>query len=138
MRRWLWALLVGVACVACDDDGDIGGEGAAPVADAEPTVRDAEVDDFCDEEWPVVSWATFGQGFVRTYCTGCHSAEVVNRRGAPPGVDFDTEAQTLAQAERILARSTGDAPDMPPAGGPPPETLLRLRIWLECGGPTGE
>lgn len=92
----------------------------------------ASPDGFCAEDWPHESWATFGQGFMTAYCRSCHGAESTERLGAPAGVDFDTEAQALMWAPRILARTVGDAADMPPAGGPPPETLLRLRIWLEC------
>lgn len=100
--------------------------------ESEAASADAAVGGFCDEDWPVMSWATFGQGFVTTWCRGCHSAEAPSRRGAPVGIDFDTEAQTLALADRVLARSTGRSADMPPAGGPLEEDRLRLRIWLEC------
>ncbi|MFN3201440.1 MAG: hypothetical protein ACE366_23765 [Bradymonadia bacterium] len=126
---WLCLALVG-----CDD----GGEDDADVVDVDMGVEaeDAAINGadlgFCDEDLPVQSWANFGQGFVTTYCAGCHSAESIDRKGAPAGVDFDTEAQAMAFADRILARTTGEMPDMPPAGGPPPETLERVRIWLEC------
>lgn len=119
-RGWLIAALL-LGCGGGDDPDDP----ALAAPDQGPRA-------FCDEDWPVQSWATFGQGFLTSYCAGCHSEASVDRAGAPAGVDFDTAAQALEWAPRILARATGEAPDMPPAGGPPAETLLRLRIWLEC------
>ena len=38
------------------------------------------------------TWESFGQGFLRTWCTPCHSSGLPEgaRQGAPLGVDFDT------------------------------------------------
>lgn len=120
------ALLAGATLGGCGDATDDG----TPLA-VEPSVPDPNAEDFCNQEWPHESWATFGQGFLTTYCRGCHGADTADRAGAPPGIDFDTEEESLALKDRILAR-TITAGDMPPAGGPPPEALVRLRIWLEC------
>jgi hypothetical protein len=102
-------------------DGDTG-EGSTG-ADALP----------CDE-LPVITYDTFGAGFLATYCNGCHSAAVADRRGAPPSVVFDTREQAATFATRILARR--DPPPnitpMPPAGGVVAEDDEKLQIWLQC------
>lgn len=83
---------------------------------------------------PPLDWDNFGHGFMTKHCTGCHSsllpAEL--REGAPVGVDFDTYQDVLDQSDRILARSVGDAPTMPPGGGPTEEERARLAEWLAC------
>ena len=94
----------------------------------EPTEADA-----CSDE-PVLTWANFGQGFMLENCQACHAATSPNRQGAPEGVSFDTEEQAWELLPRILARATGDAPDMPPQDGVDSEDRERLRIWLTCGG----
>lgn len=116
MTRLAALVLVALAAGACGDGAD----------------DEAPAEGFCAEDWPHESWATFGDGFMSAYCRSCHGIDAAERHGAPPGVDFDTEAQAIEWAPRILARTVGDDADMPPAGGPPPETLLRVRIWLEC------
>ena len=85
-------------------------------------------------EAPVVTWDTFGQGFLRENCQGCHASTVVDRAGAPAEVTFDDEAQALAWRERILARAAGATATMPPLGGTTEDDRWRLRVWLTCGG----
>lgn len=84
------------------------------------------------------AWETVGAGFVLTWCTPCHSSGLrgAARQGAPAGVDLDDEASALALADRILARATGEAPTMPPAGGPEQAVLDDVVTWLSCA--TGE
>ncbi|MCO4771848.1 MAG: hypothetical protein KDA24_17585, partial [Deltaproteobacteria bacterium] len=45
----------------------------------------------CERE-PPLSYDNWGQAYMSTYCTGCHSslAEGFDRREAPVGVDFNT------------------------------------------------
>lgn len=88
----------------------------------------------CDEQ-PVITYDTFGRGFLATYCNGCHGGAVVNRQGAPASVVLDTHEQALALADRILARTApegGSEPTMPPAGGVTDDDRERLRVWLGC------
>jgi hypothetical protein len=85
-------------------------------------------------EAPVVTWETFGKGFLRENCQGCHASTVTDRAGAPVDVTFDDEAQALAWRERILARAATDVPTMPPQGGTTDDDRWRLAIWLTCGG----
>jgi len=81
---------------------------------------------------PAYTWDTWGAGFFASYCRSCHSAATPNRRGAPEGVDFDTEAQVRTWAAAI-ARSALDDSTMPIGGGVPAADLERLRAWLACG-----
>ena len=102
---------------------------------------DPEVDDpgqtqdpLCGPETPTVTWETFGQGFMDTYCQGCHAAETPNRQGAPEIFSFDTESDAVAHATAILdstAPLDGEA-RMPPNGGPSEDDRARLEIWLTC------
>lgn len=83
---------------------------------------------------PPLTWANFGEGFMTKHCTGCHSSLLPEnlREEAPLGVDFDTYQGVLDWAPRIEARSLGEAPDMPPGGGPGAEELVLLAEWLTC------
>lgn len=146
--------LFALVLVACreDDDGDdgaadtTGGEASTETGDATSgddtgSTSDAAdsgdttgVGDIVCDESPVITYDTFGAGFLATYCNGCHGGQVVDRKGAPPEVVFDTREQASAFADRILARRMppeGTMP-MPPAGGVTLEDDVRLHIWLTC------
>jgi uncharacterized membrane protein len=99
-----------------DDTGPAAGDTAAACADA-----------------AALSWATFGAGFFVQNCQSCHASTTADRHGAPPGVHFGDEASVRAQAGRIRARATGDAPDMPPSGGVAATERDKLTLWLTCG-----
>jgi len=87
----------------------------------------------CDRE-PALTYENWGQAYLSTYCTGCHSALVEGepRKGATVGVDFNTYGDVLAHVERIEARGTGAAPTMPPSGGPSAQEVALLDEWLTC------
>ena len=87
----------------------------------------------CDRH-PPLDWDNFGKGLMDKHCNGCHSSLVDRgaRKGAPLGVDFNTYAGVLEFSDRIAARAIGEAPTMPPGGGPDPEELARLDEWLRC------
>lgn len=87
----------------------------------------------CDRS-PPLDWDNFGKGLMDKHCNGCHSSLVDRgaRKGAPLGVDFNTYAGVLEFADRVAARSLGDAPTMPPGGGPDPEERAQLEEWLRC------
>ena len=112
MRGWAFGLLL---VGACDE----------PPADVLVEVG------VCDTG-PQQSWETFGQGFMRSQCQGCHASTAVDRFGAPENVVFDTEQDVATFAERILARAAGPDADMPPAGGPSKEDRVRLERWITC------
>ena len=81
---------------------------------------------------PYVTWTTWGQGFTLGACQPCHASGAPDRQGAPADVVFDTHSDVQALKERILARCTGETPDMPPAGGVSDEDRYRLEVWLRC------
>ncbi len=97
---------------------------AGPPAD---TGRDTT----CDTG-PDVDWHSFGEGFFATYCLACHSSTTPDRADAPIGVDFDTEAQVRAQADRVRVRVLDEA-TMPVGGGVSEDDLVLLDRLLECG-----
>ena len=86
----------------------------------------------CSDVEAAVTWENWGAGFFSDYCRTCHSASSVMRRGAPPGVDFDSlvEVQNWAAAIRLQTLDTGA---MPVGGGVPPEALEQLDVFLRCG-----
>ena len=103
-----------------------------PTTSTTPTSATADTgSDACDDApgWPEA------QGYVRTWCLPCHSAEVdaANRQGAPVGVDFDTYAEVFAWRAGIEARATGADADMPPVPGATPDAVDRFTQWLACG-----
>lgn len=72
----------------------------------------------CDAA-PRVTWANWGEGFFRNYCTACHSSQNATARfGAPPAVNLDAEAAVLTMAARIRVRVL-EQHDMPSGGGIP-------------------
>jgi uncharacterized membrane protein len=82
-----------------------------------------------------LTYQNFGAPFIADWCRGCHSAQLPldMRQSSPPSVNFDDLATIQAANARIFARATGDAPTMPPAGGPGPEERALLAEWLRCG-----
>lgn len=81
------------------------------------------------------TYASFGRAFMQTYCTGCHSQLARDRHGAPPGLDFDTEAQLRAHAVAIDAEAAAgpdaENTDMPDLTGPvrvAPTIAERVRL----------
>lgn len=87
----------------------------------------------CDRE-PPLTWSNFGQAWMNKHCNGCHGSLAVGdaRHGAPESTNLDTWDDALRHAERVAARSLGDAPDMPPGGGPSEEERALLAEWLHC------
>ena len=95
---------------------------------------DEEVDvdtGFCADV-AVSTWDNFGAGFISGNCQSCHASTTATRHGAPDEVTFDDEEEVLAQADRILARATGEDPGMPPQGGVGDDDRYRLGVWLRC------
>jgi hypothetical protein len=89
---------------------------------------------FCDGV-PTLAYTNFGEGFLRENCQGCHASTAPDRYDAPEDVFFDTVEDAWAWSARILARSTGDDPSMPPQGGVTADDRTRLEWWLRCGTP---
>ena len=109
---------------------DHGGCGGATGSPTEAT---------CD---PRLTYDNFGQAFMTTYCTRCHSSEVAGgqRRGAPDDHDYDTREGVQADPTHIeLASAMGPAAKnsrMPPYGAMPTDHERELLgQWLACGAP---
>lgn len=120
-RRAVIAAVIG-SVAAC---GGQAGDSATAQASARDTGACAEA--------PVLTWANFGDGFVTENCQACHASTTPDRRGAPQTVTFDTYEDTMAHRDRILARSGGDDPTMPPQGGVDAAQREKLTLWLTCG-----
>lgn len=94
-----------------------------------------------------LTYRSFGAGFLRTWCTGCHSSTLAadDRQDAPDGVDFDLAASLAEHAPSIYDRAVvegrkletdpASASPMPPAGVVPAAELRRLEQWIACGTP---
>ena len=89
-----------------------------------------------------LTYASFGQHFMATYCTQCHSSTLTGdqRMGAPLFHDFDTLEGIMAFAQHI-DESTAAGPKavntlMPPFTPKPTlEERQQLGEWLACGTP---
>lgn len=86
-------------------------------------------------ETSYLDYGNFAAAFSADWCRGCHGAAVPEgmRQKAPLDVNFDDLESLRHWNERIRIRATGDAPTMPPAGGPSPEERALLAEWLACG-----
>lgn len=96
-------------------------------------VEESAAPDLCAHD-PPLTWTSFGEGFMDTHCTGCHSSLLPEemRNGAPLGVDLDTRSGVAEWVDRVAARALGEEPEMPPGGGPTESELARLEEWLAC------
>lgn len=80
-----------------------------------------------------VTYANFGEGFLRHNCQGCHASSTNNRHGAPENVTFDTMEDAWKWKDRILTTTLSNPPTMPPAGKITENQAILLHWWLECG-----
>ena len=113
-----WPSLVLALVLACGNDRAPGGDPP----------------DSCEDSY--LTYQNFAEPFALDWCRGCHSAAVPAnmRQDAPPDVNFDSHADVMRWQDRIVKRSTGEAPTMPPAGGPSTDERALLAEWLACGG----
>lgn len=127
-HRLVIAVCISILAVGCGSDDskdDAADTGTSATTDTGP------VDPICVDA-PLVTWDSWGEGFMGANCDTCHAATTLDRQGAPAEVTFDTREETLAHADRILARSTGDAPTMPPSGGISEDDRYLLEVWFNC------
>jgi len=86
---------------------------------------------FCDDA-PVLTWDNFGADYILHNCQTCHASTTADRHDAPEDVTFDTHAEVLNRAERILERITSTEDSMPPSGGINEDEQWRAEVWLRC------
>lgn len=93
-------------------------------------------------EISTLTYGTFGQQFMESYCTRCHSSELKGaaRNGAPEFHDFDTIGGIRSVADHIdQTAASGPAATntaMPEDGAKPTEEERRkLGEWISCGAP---
>jgi uncharacterized membrane protein len=91
-----------------------------------------------------LTYETFGRDFTTSYCTACHSSELVGaaRHGAPSDHNFDTldglraghptHVDAVAAAGPLHVNTV-----MPPKGEPAPSEHERRQLgeWIACGMP---
>lgn len=87
---------------------------------------------FCSDV-PIVTYETFGKGFMTQNCQTCHASTQTDREGATEGVYFDTVDDVWAHKSSVLSRAASDEPDMPPLGGTTEDDRYLLKVWLTCG-----
>ena len=94
----------------------------------------------CDQSY--LTYDNFGEPFMSNWCRGCHSSAIPMtpdpdmRQGAPPSVNFDTQADVVQFRDQIQMQAvdpTMTPKPMPPAGGPPADERALLAEWLQCG-----
>jgi hypothetical protein len=91
-------------------------------------------------ETSTLTWESFGQDFMATYCTECHASTLMgaDRQGAPLYHDFDTLDGVLPVLDHVdWKAAAGPAATnelMPPAGNPTPTLAERRQLgeWLAC------
>lgn len=84
-----------------------------------------------------VTYENFGEPFMLTWCTPCHSSHLSipeERQDAPDGVNLDSYEDVVNHAEYIQIFAV-DTDAMPPAGGPDDEDRELLAEWIACGMP---
>jgi uncharacterized membrane protein len=85
----------------------------------------------CSDGGTTLTWASFGQAFVSSYCVSCHGGDRAER-----GIDLSTEAGVTRYASDVLAVA-GESSTMPPFGESSPTAAERAQLveWLSCGVP---
>ena len=121
--------LFSLAGAGCTKDGDApeGPPARVPIqTDAVP----------CPPE-SFLSWENFGEPFLLSQCTGCHSSDLPEgtRQNAPLGVDLDGYDNARAWGSRIFIRAAMNT-TMPPAFIDIPAERELLAEWLRCDAPT--
>lgn len=85
-----------------------------------------------------LTYASFGQNFLSTYCLGCHGGTVTGaaRMGAPTDAVFDTLAEVKAESRKLMSEVVTKR-TMPFGNAKKPTDAERTEFgqWLSCGAP---
>ena len=118
-----------VACAGSDDDAEelVPDEGPWSSVAERPCPKGS-----------FLHWENFGEPFVRSWCTGCHSSQLTEERReeAPVDVNLDSLEGIREHMDRMWTRAADQNATMPPAGGPGEEERALLGEWLACGAPS--
>lgn len=159
MRSIVVGSFLGLALVSsCDDDDDDAEQ--CPDHDHDrvgelqgrPHPQAHDHDDPCAEEGEfgpptesvcppnsTLTWESFGQSFMSTYCTRCHASTLEGdaRMGAPLYHDFDSLMGVLVVADHVdekAAAGPAATNTFMPIGTPTPTMAERQQLgeWLQC------
>ena len=136
-----------LAAVGCGTVSDLTGQGNK--SKASPTYTPIVVPGRACPTGSVLTWENFGEPFMLSHCTGCHSSQLDgsgpppgNRQGAPPGVNFDTYDLTRSFGITIYQQAADDNTLMPPKDNIPVDNpvsvddRVALGDWIACNMPT--
>ena len=135
------------AAVGCGSVSDL--TGGANKAKATPTYTPILIPGRACPTGSVLTWENFGEPFMLSHCTGCHSSQLDgsgpppgNRQGAPVGIDFDTYLLTRQFAVQIFNQAADTNALMPPKDNIPVDNpvsvddRVALGDWIACNAPT--
>jgi hypothetical protein len=85
-----------------------------------------------------LTYQNFGRGLLRTYCSNCHSSDVVEaeRFETPLEINFDDHDDVAEWSDQIRrSAAQGGSNNMPPNRVIPAADRKLLREWISCGTP---
>ena len=136
-----------LAAIGCGSVSDLTGSGNK--SKATPTYTPILVPGRTCPTGSVLTWENFGEAFLLSHCTGCHSSQLDgsgpppgNRQGAPVGIDFDTYELTREFAVQIYNQAADTNALMPPKDNIPVDNPVSvddreaLGDWVACNMPT--
>lgn len=97
--------------------------------------KETTLDEYsCPPGGTQLTYESFGRDFMAANCQSCHGAPTTERKGAPSGYDFGSQADVQKWKTRIFSRAAADNVTMPPGpDDPPAEARTKLAEWLACG-----
>lgn len=98
--------------------------------------KETTIDEATCPPGSTLTYESFGRDFMAANCQQCHGAPTTERKGAPSGYDFGSQADVQKWKTRIFSRAAADNVTMPPGpDDPPAEARTKLAEWLACGAP---
>ena len=121
-----------------EQNEELGGEEYGEEEEEEEEDEGEPTGALCPDD-STLTYANFGDSFMATYCTSCHSGGLSGsaRQGAPLGYDFDTLEGILDEAHEIdkwAAAGPNAINEAMPTSGPEPSLAERQMLgeWLAC------
>ena len=114
-------------------DAGIGSDAAATAdagssADASKPVVDAGKSDAGASTCDTLTYDSFGQAFLMSYCVNCHGPTLAQKN-----IKLDTLAGVVAKKSQVKSEVSGSS--MPPFGSKAPTAAERKQFgqWIDCG-----